>query len=231
MAGTLIYQVSAVSWAFLFSVAACIISVFSLIYFKSYLKRRTSQERILSELREEVNKILKTIDETTDRDISLIEEREKTLKSLLDDIEKRLKVYIREMDKRPVVEETRVSPPGAGKATVSNSTEPGSGSLSAGSDKLYVDLGKLRYRLKNLETAEPAPSAADPKPSPEHVTGPQGEASGIKKAVQIQASPPTLNEQIYSLVKQGLSVQEIAGRLKLSIAHVEFRVALLEKRE
>jgi DNA repair exonuclease SbcCD ATPase subunit len=94
-----------INLSFLFSLFALIICVFSFFYFKSYLKRRTGQERILSELQEEVNFILKSINEITERDITLIEEREKELKSLLDEIEKRLKTYIREMDQARSAEE------------------------------------------------------------------------------------------------------------------------------
>ena len=97
-AGTLIFRVSAVYLILLLSGSALLIAIFSFFYFRSYLKRRTGQERILSEFRAEVNGILKSIDETTERDISLIEEREKNLNNLLSEIDKRLKVYIRELE-------------------------------------------------------------------------------------------------------------------------------------
>jgi DNA-binding NarL/FixJ family response regulator len=96
---------SVIGLSFLFSLFALIICVFSFFYFRSYLKRRTGQERILSELQEEVNFILKSINEITERDITLIEEREKELKGLLDEIEKRLKTYIKEMDQARIAEE------------------------------------------------------------------------------------------------------------------------------
>ncbi|MDR1804594.1 MAG: hypothetical protein LBQ94_13410, partial [Treponema sp.] len=101
----------------LLSALAFIFSVFSFFYHRSYIKTPTSQERLLSELREEVNSILKSINETTDRDISLIEEREKTLKNLLEEIEKRLKVYVRELEVR------------------------------RGAENAYRELGKNRYRF------------------------------------------------------------------------------------
>jgi hypothetical protein len=88
----------------LVSAAAALIAVISFLYLKSYLKRRTDvlfiQDRLLSDIREELNGILRAIDEATDRDISLIEEREKNLKTLLEEIDKRMGVYIRESEKR-----------------------------------------------------------------------------------------------------------------------------------
>ena len=86
------------------SVLAFTISLCSFFYFRSYIKRRTSHDHILLELREEVNGIARLIDETTDRDISLIEEKEKELKGLLANVDKRLQLYIREWEKRREVE-------------------------------------------------------------------------------------------------------------------------------
>ena len=130
----------------LISAAAFLISVFSLIYFKSYLKRRTSQERILLEMREEVNNIILLINETTDRDISLIEEREKDLKTLLEETDKRLKLYIREMERIRAAEErysTLVQDvPGRNQKSTGSSGEPVSDQAAAS----YLELGKNRYR-------------------------------------------------------------------------------------
>jgi Flp pilus assembly protein TadB len=82
------------------STAAFVISVFSFFFFRAYLRRRTAQERILSELREEVDMIVRKIEHATDRDISLVKEREQGLKSLLAEVDKRLQLYIRELEKR-----------------------------------------------------------------------------------------------------------------------------------
>ena len=151
----------AVYLAVLLSASAFVLSVFSFFYFRSYLRRRTGQERILSELREEVSKILKSIDETTDRDISLIEEQERKLKSLLEEIDKRLKLYIREMEKGREAEDRHAA-------------------------LTYQDLVKNRYRaagqdlpreaesaqVVNAATAEAAgtqPAPADPPPVREQI--------------------------------------------------------------
>ena len=138
----------AVYLAVFLSACAFALSVFSFFFFRHYLKRRTGQERILSELREEVNNIVLSLDEKTDRDISLIEEREKALRSLLDEIDKRLKVYIRELGKRREDE-------AAHAALAAKAPAP-----------TYNELGKSRYRLteQGPPASEPAPAAA-PAPS------------------------------------------------------------------
>jgi len=92
-----------------FSIVACTISLVSFFSLRSYLKRRTSHDHILSELREEVNGIARLIDETTDRDVSLIEEKEKELKALLEDVDKRLKLSIQEWENLKTAEDTRAT--------------------------------------------------------------------------------------------------------------------------
>jgi len=132
----------------LLSTTALIISVASFLFFKSYLKRRTSQERILAEFREEVNNIIKSIAETTDRDISLIEDREKKLKNLLDEIDKRLGLYIREMEQYNKAEKAHAALPALEKKPAPT----------------YSALGKKRYKGDI-----PKPAAADdsvPETSP-----------------------------------------------------------------
>ena len=184
--------------SFLFSILALIISVFSLFYFRSYLKRRTSQERILSELQEEVNIILKSINEVTERDITLIEEREKELKSLLAEIEKRLKTYIREMDQTRNVEE------------------------------VYLELGKNRYRINKqlaLQASESEKAAEKEKASEAAAAFPLPD---FDLKTEPDTSPaPSISDQIHSLLRSGFSEAVVASRLGISIAEVEFAAALL----
>ncbi|GHT79830.1 hypothetical protein FACS1894130_09770 [Spirochaetia bacterium] len=101
--------------ALIFSAASLVVSGFSFLFFFRYLKRRTGQERILAEFRDEVDKLLLQIDEVTDRDLTLVEERNKILRTLLEDTDRRIAVYAREVDRRRSQEEAfaaydRVSP-------------------------------------------------------------------------------------------------------------------------
>jgi len=181
---------SAVYLPLLLSALALFVCVVSFLFLRAYIKRRTSrewimQEGIITEIREEVNNLLKSIDEATDRDITLITEREKSLRILLAEVDKRLKVYIREMEKRPVQQPE-----------------------SAGSGGTYVDLGKLRYRIKKQEPAPEQPQADE---------------------VKTENTQPA-GDQINSMLKSGFSKEIIASRLGLSIAEVEFTAALLERR-
>jgi len=191
-----------ISLSFLFSLFALIISVFSFFYFRSYLKRRTGQERILSELQEEVNSILKSINEVTERDITLIEEREKELKSLLGEIEKRLKTYIREMDNARNAEEA------------------------------YQELGRNRYRINKqlaLQAAGSVNAYSEKAVEKEKVN--ESCAAFPLPDFDLKAEPAlSIREQIHFLLRSGLSETAIASRLGLSIAEVELAAALLERR-
>jgi len=195
-----------VTLLFFLSVTALITSVFSFFYFKSYLKRRTSQERILSEFQEEVNLILKSINETTERDLTLIEERKKDLKTLLEEIDKRLKIYLREMDHARKAEEA------------------------------YQELGKNRYRMNRRPASQPAEAEKknEAQKAPESGEAFPLPAFDLKTETNTPPAPkadaPPMGDQIHSLLRSGFSEEAIASRLGISIAEVEFASALLERR-
>ena len=209
--------------AFLLSATAFVIAVFSFFFFRAYLKRRTGQERILLEFRGEVNNILKSIDETADRDISLLEEKEKSLKSLLEEIERRHKVYIRDLEKYR----------DAGEAySALQQKKPPAYAAPEQTPATYYELGKNRYRGNRFPPAEPSPPGGTQE---EKNNAPANPEPGFKLpafSVSSEAdSSPSAEEQISALLRTGIAIPEIASRLGISIAEVEFAAALLERRE
>ncbi|MDR3145855.1 MAG: hypothetical protein LBU21_06230 [Treponema sp.] len=86
--------------AIIFSAASLVLWLFSFLFFFSYLKRRTGQERILAEFREEVELITADINDVAGRNIDLLEDRIKTLRSLSDETERRIRTLVRELDRR-----------------------------------------------------------------------------------------------------------------------------------
>jgi len=214
--------------ALLLSAAAFLLSVFSFIYFRLYLKRSTSQERILAEIQTEVNNILKSIDETTDRDISLIEEREKNLRSLLEDIDKRLKTYIREMDSRRDADNAYAA------LQTKKTDKPASNILN---NETYHELGKNRYRLqKRSAQEEHAVVPPSPPPAEEMNEEPDKEnpaATTDKTAAyplpKFRVKSEAINEQMRELLRAGLSPALVASRLGVSIAEAELAAALMER--
>ena len=238
---------SGIYLALVLSALALLVSVVAFIYFRSYLKRRTSHERILSEIQTEINNIVRAVDETTERDISLIEEREKNLKSLLEEIDRRIKTYVREMDKRRIADE-------AYSALLQKKPDTSIQDNHLHAQESYQELGKNRHRLQHRETlpvAEPGQNsgtdnsktaeskAAYPLPkfrikneaapgtaSPDDISAP----AEPLPASPPSAPPPSINEQMRELLRAGFSPPLIASRLGISIAEVELAAALIERR-
>ena len=87
------------------SIGCLLFCVFAFLYMLRLIKKRTSFDGILEDVREEVNRLLQRIDEITDKDISLIEDREKGLRSLLEETDRRLAAMNRELARRENAEE------------------------------------------------------------------------------------------------------------------------------
>ena len=206
----------------LLSAFALIISIVSFFILRSYVKRRTSREWILQssivpEIREEINALTKTIDETTERDITLIEERGKRLRNLLREVDRRMALYIQEADKYQSAETiTRAlhEPP----PQLPDPPRPATPGLVS-TNETYVELGKLRYK-KNKNTGQPVSA----EPDEQAISAGPPESEPALPSVQ-----KPLNEQIRSLVKEGLSAQVIAARLGVSVSEVEF-ISMLQQR-
>jgi hypothetical protein len=119
-----------------FSMAGFCLCVFFCFFAGIYLRRRTGQERILAEFREEVYKFTAVIDATADKNSLLVEDRIKSLKALLEEVDKRMGLYTRELDRRRVQE------------------------------KAYAELGKSRSALPLPREKAPEPLPEEPEKSP-----------------------------------------------------------------
>ena len=217
--------------AVLFSVLAFALSVVSFFYFKSYLRRRTGQEHILSEIRDEIDSLLKTIDNTTERDISLVEERERKLKSLLEEADKRLRNYSAEVNKYNSAVDTYALLMKKEEAETVSGAEPrveDAAPARASAEKSYRDLGKNRYRPNPGAVSSAAESA--PK-YPASVPGVVPAFPLPSFTVKNSYTRPSAGAQIRELARAGISPPVIASLLGISISEVEFAAALLERRD
>jgi hypothetical protein len=94
------------SLSLVISVVCLLFCFFAFLYFRVYIKKRTSYEGVLKDVRDEVNRLLQRIDEITEKDISLIEDREKQLKAILEESDRRLALLNKELDRREIAEKT-----------------------------------------------------------------------------------------------------------------------------
>lgn len=84
------------------------------LFFLFYLRRRSAPARILSELRDEVDKLVAEVDAATDRDATLVEDRIRSLREILSEADRRIAALNRDLSRR------------------------------SESDRLYTELGRLR---------------------------------------------------------------------------------------
>jgi hypothetical protein len=239
--------------ALVISVISLLISFFSFFYFRAYLKRRTGQERILADFREEVNKLLAEIDNITDRDATLVEERVSTLKTLLADIDKRIAVYAREIERKG--REEKVYTELGKNRFISLESLPNSGKIPETSrqvemNRVPVLAGEGPQGHENRGVQEPAayqPGRAAPvQPSTGETPVQQeeqipvfvvreddppeesSEKGNAQKSPQGRSKEGELRiaKQAAALAKAGFASNVIASRLGVSITEVEMAVAL-----
>ncbi|QQO08236.1 hypothetical protein [Breznakiella homolactica] len=225
------------SLALLLSVAGIILWGFAFLYLRSYIKRRTGQERILSDFRDEVDKMIADIDAATDRDITLVEERVKALRKLLEDADKRIAVYKTELERRNSQESAYAelgrryivkndAPPvktghAGAFADVSEPADNGAGAQS----ELGFGAGTAAPGTEAApDGIAPGPAAAGG--SPETPAGPGLKPRFIRSSVQIEPKPPSFAERVNELARAGFSSDLIANRLGATVAEVDLVIAL-----
>ncbi|MDR1220862.1 MAG: hypothetical protein LBK73_14830 [Treponema sp.] len=205
-----------------------IISIISLglcalffIYCNAYIRRRTGQERILAEFKEEVSKLIAEIDVATDRDATLIEDRIKTIKALLDDVDKRIVLYDQGMAKRRASEEAYAEL-GRKRLVEARINAQGQTVQNGGGAAPVHDMS-VRSLLKEEQRAGGGVANGD--------EGGEKDAGETPPAVHSAAmeQKPIL-EQIAELSKAGFSPNLIANRLGMSISEVEIAIAIAEQR-
>ena len=175
------------------------------LYFKWYIKKRTSVSGQLDEYRAEVNKLNAEINSVTDRNLSLIEDRVKKVKELLEEADRRVSVYAGELEK------------------------------SRRGEALYTSLGRgIRAALKTEEEPAPVRlSPVSPQENTsvtQSLTQPERNASPAPAAKDAPPPKPPSRRQIRSsidlLINEGLSPGQIASRLDISVAEVNLAMNL-----
>ncbi|MDR2101683.1 MAG: hypothetical protein LBP43_03855 [Treponema sp.] len=190
-----------------FSLASFTICILFCLFAGAYLRRRTGQERILAEFREEVYKLVAVIDAATDKDALLVEERIKSLKALLEETDKRMAGYSREMDRRRAQEKAYAE---LGKAHIIPLPRENSAGVKGAENK--------------SEAGPPKTGKGEPAAAGEAAPGPLF----IQAARKIEPKPPPLAEQVTKLAREGFSANVIAARLGVSISEVELVLAISE---
>ena len=199
----------------IFCLALCLVMFF---YLKWYIRSRVTSD-VLKEHRTEVAKLIADINSVTDRNVQLIEDSISKLKKLTEETEKRIEEFKNAIEIKP-----------SGTA-------------------LYTNLGHgVRSALKTSEEQQPPPSPPPP-PLPqlqtEHPLNSRQLSLGLQtgeifdtpvkperktpQTAHAAHRPPSkkqIRNAIDSLINEGLSAEEIANRLEISIAQVNFALNL-----
>lgn len=184
---------------------AAVLALF-FIYFKWYIKRRTS-DSILSEHRIEASRLILEIDSVTDRDVQLIEDRVKKLKAILEETDKRISVYTRELERSRTGEALYTSLGRGIRAALNTHAE------TPAQEKKPAEPPAAAQPIQSVQTAAKPPSK------------PESEAGAQSKT----ASRRHIRLQIDELAGQGLAAEEIASRLNISRAEVELAMNLSKR--
>jgi len=169
------------------------------LYFKRYIKKQTSVSGQLEEYRTEVIKLNAEINSVTERNLSLIEDGIKKLKEIMEEADRRVSVYAGELDK------------------------------SRRGEALYTSLGRgIRAALKTEE--EPPPAPVLPARPKELASLTRQEPPSAPAVKETPPSKPPSKRQIRSsidlLLNEGLSPEQVASRLEISIAEVNLAMNL-----
>jgi len=187
--------------------AICFIMFF---YLKQYVKKRTSASG-LDEHRAEVAKLIVDINSVTDRNLQLVEDSISKLKKILEDAEKRIDEYKDAIQIKP-----------SGEALYTNL---GRGIRAA----LINPAGQMPPQLQNEHPLKSRQLSLETNKSAEIFEKPvKSENKPVQNAPPVQKTPSKkqLRSAIDLLANEGLSAEEIASRLDISIAQVNLAMNL-----
>lgn len=176
------------------SIASLILWAFSFIYFRSFLTKRTSKERILGEFRDEVERMIADVDAATDRDIALIEDRVKSLRTLLEETDKHIIAYKKEINRRTLEEQA------------------------------YAELGRRQSRTVIKSGIPPEPTTQDTEFRDKISTDAGSQPRFNRSESELKPKAPSFSEQVLELYQAGFSPELIASKLKVTVAEVDLAI-------
>ena len=198
------------------------IIVIMFFYFKWYIGRRTSVSGLLPEYRSEVNRLISEIDAATERNLMLVEDSIKKLKEILEDADKRILAYRKELEKSRNLSE-------ASKATEALYTNLRPGIRAALKTEASV-LSPVRPNIGQLEIF-PASTGFEIAPDTTPLKNvPADNVQPLTPVKDVPLSRHQIRSSIDLLANEGLSPEEIARRLDISIAEVDLAMNLRRKK-
>lgn len=188
-------------------------------YLKWYVKKRTSASG-LDDRHTEIIKLIADIDRITDRDSQLVEDRINKLRTIMEETDKRIAVYLKELEKSKTSEAIYKSLGQGIRAALE--TAPADDETQG----FPQDTIKLSSASRTVRQENPIQS----EPSRQSFSQVMEASLEEEPAQQDNPLPPPSRQQIRTyidlLISEGLSAQEIASRLGISIAEVNLAMNL-----
>jgi F0F1-type ATP synthase membrane subunit b/b' len=205
---------------FIVSIICLALCFIMFLYLKWYIKKRASASG-LEEHRTEIAKLIADIDSVTDRNLQLVEDSISKLKILLEETGKRIEDYKNAIEIKPAGD-TLYTNLGRGiRAALLNPGEQTLSQLQAEHSRQMSTVNQnsdetsiKSERKKNTQTAKVSEGQVSEKPVSE------------KSVSQKPASKKQIRSDIDILVNEGLSPEEIASRLDISVAQVNLAMKL-----
>ena len=182
------------------------------VLLRDRVKRATSSDAQITEIRDEVSRLLVELNRTTDRNIGLIEDRIASLNELLSAADKKIGLLRRESEKHDV-----------GTKVYNRLAEGGAPPLS-------VELSE------RPENGTGSPRRAALRQEREGMLGQRHERDGVAAGVAagmppvVSAESPDLHQRVIMLHNAGFAASLIAGRVGVPLGEVELIISLQQRK-
>jgi hypothetical protein len=170
------------------------------------LRSRFSKARMLSDIREEVDKLVVDLGREADRDVAILESRIKNLRALIDEADKRVLLADREAEKRR----------GEGEAMRELSNRSRDGVMVEPVTIAEPIIERKQKGPDEVSLEARAQTGSTPNEPVKIYTRPRVISSDRK----IEPFIP-IQERVLDMARQGFSAEMIAGNLSLSLGEVE----------
>ncbi len=201
----------------LIAVLLFILNLVLMPIFYARLKTVFSPQKILANLKTEVDNLVADIGRETDRDVAILENRIVALRTLIDEADRRVGLARRETEKQSrealILDALSETSPKPAVTEVS----PGYSDFRKPDKPNFDKFPETGAPEPAISAPEPAISAPEPAISAVHV---YNRNSFVRRPVPIQPSVP-VHEKVIDLARKGLSAEFIASTLSLSQGEVE----------
>jgi hypothetical protein len=189
------------------------------------VRRATTAEAQIGEIREEVSRLLVELNQTTDRNILLMEDRIGSLNELLAAADKKIGLLRREIEKHDVG--SRIYSRLAQGRPVASAV--GAGTIAAAAPKAVPQAAATEAAVPQ---AAAAPSAATPAPPLSvELAEKTDRRSGSPRAEPARDPAQELQQRVLMLHRAGFSASLIAGRVGAPVGEVELIIGLEERKQ